>query len=247
MCAKSITGRTQASWRRCRTRRRASRARARGPSPRRRMGRARPSPRAARGASPSCSTTSSSACSRVAAEQNPGWKTTTSAPAAVAIPAVWSSIPSACLCFFCVGMARERERAARAPRARSPARGRLAEPRGPRVVHPEAALEVELARRVAALEQDLDGRLRATPGRGSAQGRSGSLPCADGNGRRMPSDGGPTLFDMAKHPPASTCSSSTSTSGSPTSGARPARSPSGTSRSWRRSCAPRTARATATR
>ena len=31
--------------------------------------------------------------------------------------------------------------------------GRLAEPLGPRVVHPEAALEVDLARVVAALEQ----------------------------------------------------------------------------------------------
>ena len=34
--------------------------------------------------------------------------------------------------------------------------GELAEALGPRVVHPEPALEVDLAGRVAALEQELD-------------------------------------------------------------------------------------------
>src|SRR5581483_8218006 len=39
--------------------------------------------------------------------------------------------------------------------------GDLAEPLGPRVVHPEAALEVDLAGAVAALAQEPDGVLRA--------------------------------------------------------------------------------------
>ena len=41
----------------------------------------------------------------------------------------------------------------------------LAEALRPRVVHPEAALEVELAGRVSALEQDLDRGLGRLPGR----------------------------------------------------------------------------------
>ena len=50
---------------------------------------------------------------------------------------------------------------------------RLAEPLGPRVVHPEAALEVDLARVVAALEQDLDGRARGSRARARRAGRRG--------------------------------------------------------------------------
>ena len=42
--------------------------------------------------------------------------------------------------------------------------GELAEALGPGVVHPEPALEVDLAGRVAALEQELDGRLGALAG-----------------------------------------------------------------------------------
>ena len=45
----------------------------------------------------------------------------------------------------------------------------LAEPRREVVVHPEAALEVDLAGGVAALEQRLDRRLRALP-RGHPRG-----------------------------------------------------------------------------
>ena len=86
-------------------------------------------------------------------------------PQATAIPAEWSSIPTAMLNFL--------------PRSRWPmnpaigawtestmpaSRATLAEPLGPRVVHPEPALEVDLAGGVAALEQQLDRRLRALPG-----------------------------------------------------------------------------------
>src|SRR5512132_2963058 len=41
----------------------------------------------------------------------------------------------------------------------------FSEPFGPGIVHPEAALEVDLAGPVATLEQQLDGRLRALPRR----------------------------------------------------------------------------------
>ena len=44
-------------------------------------------------------------------------------------------------------------------------RGHAAEALRPRIVHPEAALEVDLAGRVTALEQELDGLLRALAGR----------------------------------------------------------------------------------
>jgi hypothetical protein len=62
-----------------------------------------------------------------------------------------------------------------------------------------------------------------------------------------PSDGISTLEHMSQPRHASTCSSSTSTSASPISGARPRASPTGRSTSSRPSCGPPTARATATR
>ena len=48
-------------------------------------------------------TTSSIDCSGVRPSQKPGWMTTTSAPAAAAIPAVRSSAPSAIFDFFASG------------------------------------------------------------------------------------------------------------------------------------------------
>ena len=58
---------------------------------------------------------------------------------------------------------------------------RLAEPLGPRVVHPEAALEVDLAGVVAALEQERDRVLGVVaggdPGKADAgSGHTGKLP-----------------------------------------------------------------------
>ena len=52
---------------------------------------------------PSEATTSSIVCSGVRPSQKPGWMTTTSAPAAAAIPAVRSSAPSAIFDFFSSG------------------------------------------------------------------------------------------------------------------------------------------------
>ena len=65
----------------------------------------------------------------------------------------------------------------------SAARADLAELLGPRVVHPEAALEVDLAGVVAALEQDLDGLLRVVAGGNAGQAdtdarHTGKLPGA---------------------------------------------------------------------
>ena len=40
------------------------------------------------------------AAARVRPSRKPGWKTTGSAPAALAIPAEWSSIPTAIRCFL---------------------------------------------------------------------------------------------------------------------------------------------------
>ena len=147
-----------------------------------------------------------------------------------------------------VGVAREREqRRVHGQRDVLGAR-ELAEPLGPRVVEPEAALEVELAGGVAALDEQLDrevGRLpRGTASRADAD-RSHEPTVPD---RVQCRPTGVLPFSTwRRHRPASTCSSSTSTSGSPTSGARRGRCPSGTSRSWPRSCAPPTARGTATR
>ena len=125
--------------------------------------------------------------------------------------------------------------------------GDLREPLGPRVVHPEPALEVELTGGIAALEQDLHGGFRRLPGRAtrwSEADRSHALTVTDDV---RPTGVLPFSRWHNRHLLVSICSNSTSTSGSPTSGARPATSPSGTSRSSRRSCAPRTGRATATR
>ena len=59
----------------------------------------------------------------------------------------------------------------------------LAELLGPRVVHPEAAFEVDLAGVVAALEQDLDGPLRVVASGDAGQAdtdarHTGKLPGA---------------------------------------------------------------------
>ena len=63
------------------------------------------------------------------------------------------------------------ERAIFASRARSP------NSRGPVVVHPEAALEVDLAGVEAALPEERDRRRRALAPRVRGQGRSGHVPC----------------------------------------------------------------------
>ena len=128
------------------------------------------------------------------------------------------------------------ESATSASRAASPSRFRQ------RVVHPEPALEVDLAGVVAALDAG-----SATARRGSSRAGIPGKPtrirpiC----GNSMPSDGPRTLRPWISRPE-STFSSSTSTSVSPTSGVRRPTSPNGISRSSRPSCAPRTARATAT-
>jgi len=49
---------------------------------------------------PSCSQTEAMVASRSRPSRKPGWKTTSSAPAALAIPAEWSSIPTAIRCFL---------------------------------------------------------------------------------------------------------------------------------------------------
>ncbi len=54
----------------------------------------------------------------------------------------------------------------------------LAEALGPRIVHPEPALEVDLAGRVAALQQELDGRLGALAGGHAGRADAGEGPCA---------------------------------------------------------------------
>ncbi len=50
--------------------------------------------------SPSCSQIDLIAAARVRPSRKPGWKTTGSAPAALAIPAEWSSIPIAMFSFL---------------------------------------------------------------------------------------------------------------------------------------------------
>jgi len=70
---------------------------------------------------------------------------------------------------------------------------------GPGVVHPEAALEVDLAGGVTALAEKLDRFLGALPG------RNASRPIAEfAHVRKLTarasSDGGPTLRNMAKRP-----------------------------------------------
>src|SRR5581483_11457611 len=122
----------------------------------------------------------------------------------------------------------------------------LAEALGPRVVHPEPALEVDLAGAVAALEEELDGRLRALPRRDSRLPEADLAHGSEPSASAMPSGAGRMVDPCRTVQLESTCSSSTSTSASPTCGARRTRSTSGTWRSSARSCAPRTARATAT-
>ena len=102
--------------------------------------------------------------------------TTTSAPAAAAIPAVRSSAPSAIFDFFSSGWPGNANSGACTESAMSCGPRQLAEPLGPRVVDPEAALEIELAGGVAALEEQLDREVGRLPRRDSGQGRRGSLP-----------------------------------------------------------------------
>jgi len=100
MCAKSSTGRTQP------VRREISITSSRLPISRTRpitstpKGTARSLPSSRSRSSPSCSQIESIASSRVRSSRKPGWKTTSSAPAALAIPAEWSSIPVAMFSFL---------------------------------------------------------------------------------------------------------------------------------------------------
>ena len=55
--------------------------------------------------------------------------------------------------------------------------GHLAQPLGPRVVHPETALEVELAGGVATLEQELDRLLRRLAGRAACRADADRSHC----------------------------------------------------------------------
>ena len=122
--------------------------------------------------------------------------TTTSAPHAAASPALRSSAPSAIFAFFSSGWPGKAKSGAWTESAMPFSRRDLAEALRPRVVHPEAALEVELAGRVPALEQDLDRGLGRLPGRAARRAeadRSHALTVTDSG---MSSDEGPNLFDM---------------------------------------------------
>src|SRR5262245_17509437 len=120
----------------------------------------------------------------------------------------------------------------------------LAEALRERIAHPEPALAVDLAGRVAALPEKRDGLLGALPGgdarRPDANRNHGST-LAQPPGHGLPSGGVPTLFPCPSDLLASSFWSWISTSALPISGARRTTSPSGTSRSWPRSCAPPTA------
>lgn len=73
----------------------------------------------------------------------------------------------------------------------------LAEPRGPVVVHPELALEVDLAGAVPALPQEVDRRLGALARRHSRRAvadRAHALTLTRRRGGPVPSDRVPTLF-----------------------------------------------------
>ena len=90
-----------------------------------------------------------------------------------AMPAEWSSIPSAMLNFLSRSAWPMKpasgactESAMSGSRASSPSRSAHV------VVHPEAALEVDLAGGVAALDEERDGRLRALPAKERAPGRA---------------------------------------------------------------------------
>src|SRR5439155_19265585 len=126
----------------------------------------------------------------------------------------------------------------------------------PRVVHPELPLEVDLASRVAPFLQECDRLLGTLPGRHASRAvvELGHLPrvqvrcqALDMSPAGGPSDPVSTLIPWSISRHASTFWSSTSTSGSPTSGARPGRSRNGISTSLRPSCAPPTGRAIAMR
>ena len=185
MCAKSSTGRTQPS------RREISTTSSSEPSSRTRPitsipnGTARSFASSRSRSSPSCSQTESIASSRVRPSRKPGWKTTTSAPAAFAIPAEWSSIPTAMFSFLprsawpmkpAIGACTEST--IPCSRASSPnARGEV-------VVHPEAALEVDLAGGVAALERAASIAASGLSCEGTRAGR---------NAAGSPCDGQPTL------------------------------------------------------
>ena len=88
----------------------------------------------------------------------------------------------------------------------------LAEPLGPRVVHPELALEVHFAGGIAALEQQFDRFFGRFPGRNPRRAESQLSHCVTVADRLLPSDPVPTLFPWPSAQPVSTCSSSTSTS-----------------------------------
>ncbi len=88
----------------------------------------------------------------------------------------------------------------RVHRQRDPATAREApELLGPRVVHPEAALEVDLTGGVTALAEELDSFLGALPGRNASRAIA-EFSHVRKLTARASSDGGPTLRNMAKRP-----------------------------------------------
>src|SRR5262249_48309018 len=131
-------------------------------------------------------------------------------------------------------------------------RGQPADLGRPVPVHPETALEVDLTGRIAASNQQVDGDLgvilrRNSRGSVTNYAHPPTLADADVWLSRAPSGAGSTLTPCRSDRPGSISSSSTSTSVSPTSGAKPARWASGSSTSSPRSSGPPTARATAMR
>src|SRR5712691_1586881 len=123
---------------------------------------------------------------------------------------------------------------------------KLTELLGPRIVHPELPLEIDLAGRVAPLLQERDRLLGALPSRhaGRAVVELGHVPSVL---HGMLSDPVSTLIPWSKSRHGSISWSSISISGSPTSGGKPGRSRNGIWTSWRPSCGLPTERATATR
>ena len=95
MCAKSTTGRTQPTRRLISTHSSSEPKSLTRPMTSIPNGTARPFPSSRSRTSASCSTTAATESSRLRPSRNPGWKTTSSAPHAVAIPALRSSAPSA--------------------------------------------------------------------------------------------------------------------------------------------------------
>jgi hypothetical protein len=80
-----------------------------------------------------------------------------------------------------------------------PATRKRSEPLGPRVIHPEAALEIDLAGRVPSLDQQLDRFLGRLTRRHSGWAEA-ELSHRWKLAQRPSSDGGPTLFRMPKRP-----------------------------------------------